>query len=76
VSTLNASTVGTSYDAVMRHVLIGQEGLGGTQGGRGVDLNVSVAMAQLVAMQTVVAASRDRLAGSLGFSHTAQREEG
>jgi len=76
VSTLNPSTVGISYDAVVRHVLIGQEGLGGTQGGRGVDLNVSVAMAQLIAMQTVVAASRDRLAGALGFSHTARREEG
>ena len=64
-----------SYDAAFRKVFIGTEGLGGTEGGRGVNPVVAAALEDLRKMRTVMTTTRDRLAGALGFSKAEPMQE-
>ena len=65
---------GLSYDAALRKVIIGTEGMGGTNGGKGVNPVVDATLQDLRKMQTVMTTTRDRLAGALGFSKAEPKE--
>jgi len=64
-----------SYDAAVRKVLIGTDGLGGTEGAKGVNPVVDATLQDLRTMQTVMTTTRDRLAGALGFGKTEPTQE-
>lgn len=64
-----------SYDAAARRMFIGADGLGGTDGAKGVNPVVDATLQDLRKMQTVMTTTRDRLAGALGFSQTQPRQD-
>ncbi len=56
-----------TYSAVIRKVEIGLVGMGGTEGEKGINPVVQVALQELKQLKPVVATSRDRLGAALGF---------